>query len=88
MANGQCCNTTSLDNTCTQQLQREKLVKEYCLFDDNSGICREPNECLTMASPARGTCTNTSYVCCVVEAPEDVDEELVKTYLGLVVSTS
>ena len=87
MANGQCCNANSLDSTCAQQIQRMKRVKEYCLIDDNSGICRDPIECLTMASPARGTCTNTSYVCCVVEAPEDVDDQIIKAYLDRAVST-
>ena len=87
MANGQCCNVTSLDSICAQQIQRMKRVKEYCLVDDNDGICRDPAECFTMASPARGTCSSTSYVCCVVEAPKDVNNQTVKEYLDSVVST-
>ena len=79
--NGQCCNATSLDGACAQQIQKMKRVKEYCLVDDNDGICRDPSKCLTMALPARGTCSNTSHVCCVVEAPKDVNNQLVKKHL-------
>ena len=87
LGNGHCCNSTSLDGACAQQIQKMKRVKEYCLVDDNDGICRDSAECFTMASPARGTCSNTSYKCCVVEAPKDINNQIVKEYLDSVVIT-
>ena len=86
LPNGLCCDRSSPNAACALAMRRKVIVKEYCLIKGNSGICKSTTDCTTMISPARGTCSEEFYVCCVVEAPNEVDSEKVKEYLDNVVS--
>ena len=79
-------NTDSLSGSCAQETQRKRSVKEYCLIDDNSGLCKITTDCTTMTSPARGTCSNINHVCCIVQAPDQVNTTTVAKYLDNIVS--
>ena len=87
MPDGLCCDPNSPNAACTLAMKRKTIVKEYCLFNDNSGICKNPSDCTTMASPARGTCSEEFHVCCIIEAPDEVNSGLVEQYLANVVCT-
>ena len=79
--NGLCCSNNSFNGSCAQEMQRKMLVKEYCILNDKSGICKNNTECKTMTLPAKGTCSMNNEVCCVVEAPHEINAELVAKYL-------
>ena len=83
--NGLCCDASSPNAACALTMQRKTIVKEYCLINDNSGICKNPSDCTTMTSPAKGTCSAAFHVCCIIEAPDEVDSQLVEQYLDSVV---
>ena len=53
-------------------------------FVYKSGICRPTDECKSVISPSRGTCRKVSYVCCFLEPPEGIDNELVANVLTMV----
>ena len=86
LRNGLCCNNDFLNGSCAQEVQRKSSVKEFCLIDENPGLCKIITDCKTMNSPERGTCSKINHVCCIVQAPDQVNTTTVARYLANIVS--
>ena len=58
-------------------------MKESCIVNrgKTEGVCRPKNECKTVSSPKKGSCTSTSHVCCYYQKPNGADNQKVNNAL-------